>query len=198
MKKMCIFFIFFVGSFTICTKAQSDSLYHVELSITPTPIVSLFKDERYSGGPNNPFLGYGMNIRAMWHPGRLIAFGIMTGYLFIVKDEFVINSVSDNNINQKASAKLNAVPLQVAVSMQKSGLEIGVGMGPYILLSTIEYGKTANSRRFELGLTFWGSYTFSIGKNIFVAPELRILSFNYRGILSVMPSITTRINVWSY
>jgi hypothetical protein len=197
MKRLFIIFISVLGFFTICSKAQSDSLYHIELSVTASPLVNFFKDERYPGGPNNSTIGYGMNIRAMWHPGRLLAFGVISGYLFIVEDEFQINSIL-NDRTENASAKLNAIPLQAVVSMQKNGLEIGLGMGPYLLLSTIDYGKTANSHRFELGLTLFGSYIFSIGKNIFIGPELRILYLDYRRILSVMPSLTTRINIGSY
>lgn len=198
MKRLLAIFISFLGSFTICTQAQSDSLYHIELSATASPLINFFNDERYPGGPKYPTIGYGMNIRAMWHPGRLLAFGLMSGYLFIVQDEFIINSVYDNSIDNQASARLNAIPLQVVVSMQKNGLEIGLGMGPYLLLSTIDYGKTTNSHQFELGLTLFGSYTFPIGKNILVGPELRILYLDHRRILSVMPSVTARFNIWSY
>ncbi len=197
MKKIFILVILFIGSITVCTKAQADTLYNIEFSITASPLFSFFKDERYPGGPNNSTIGYGTNIRAMWHPGRLLAFGVMSGYIFIVEDEFQINSIL-NDRTENASAKLNAIPLQAVVSMQKNGLEIGLGMGPYLLLSTIDYGKTAQSHRFELGLTLFGSYSFSIGKNILVGPELRILYLDYRRILSVMPSLTARINILSY
>jgi hypothetical protein len=197
MKKIFILVILFIGSITVCTKAQADSLYNIELSITASPLFSFFQEERYPGGLKSTSVGNGMSFRAMWHPGRLLAFGLMSGYLFIVEDELQINSTL-NNRTENASAKLNAVPLQAVVSMQKNGLEIGLGMGPYLLLSTIDYGKTAHSHRFELGLTLFGSYTFSIGKNIFIGPELRILYLDYRRILSVMPSLTTRINIGSY
>ncbi len=138
-----------------------------------------------------------MTIRAMWHPGRLLAFGLLSGYLLIVEDEFQINSIMNGELEYE-SARLNAIPLQAVVSMQKNGLEIGLGMGPYLLLSTINYGKTAQSHRLELGLTLFGSYIFTVDKNIFIGPELRILYLDYRRILSVMPSLTVRVNIGSY
>lgn len=197
MKKIFVLTILLIGSITICTKAQTDTIYNFELSITASPLFSFFQEERYPGGPKSISTGYGMGFRAMWHPGRLLAFGLMSGYLFIVEDEFQINSTL-NNRTENASAKLNAVPLQAVVSMRKNGLEIGLGMGPYLLLSTIDYGKKAQSHRFELGLTLFGSYSFSIGEDILVGPELRILYLDYRRILSVMPSLTVRINILSY
>ena len=193
--RLILFFIFIT---LVLTKAQSDSLYYIELNLTGSPLISFFEDERYPGAPDNSAFGYGMNFRVMWHPGRMLAFGLMSGYLFIVEDEIKMNSILTQSQNYNASARLNAIPLQVVVSMQKNGIELGLGMGPYLLLSTIELGKTAEGRRFELGLTFFGSYIFPIGKQVFIGPEIRVLYLSYRGILSLMPSLNLRINAWSY
>ena len=57
--------------------------------------------------------GYGLNFRAMWHPGRMVAVGLVSGYLFIAED-----NITRTDIIYKASARLNAVPLQCRVSMQ--------------------------------------------------------------------------------
>jgi len=59
-------------------------------------------------------------------------------------------------------------------------------------------GKTAKGRRFELGLTFFGSYIFPINEKVLIGPELRVLYLSYRGVFSVLPSFTLRINTWSY
>ena len=194
--KLILFFTFITLGFL--TKAQSDTLYHIEIHATGSPVISFFEDERYPGGSDYSAFGCGMNFRVMWHPGRLLAFGLMSGYLFIVEDEININSVLNESQDYKAKARLNAIPLQLVVSMQKYEFEIGLGMGPYLLLSNIELGRTAQGRRFELGLTFFGSYIFPISEQVFIGPELRVLYLSYRGILSVMPSITLRINTWSY
>jgi hypothetical protein len=198
MKILFIIIFLLFNLVTHFSKAQSDSLYHIEISTAISPLISVFKDERYPGAPKNASMGYGMSVRAMWHPGRLLAFGVMSGYLLIVKDEFQVNSVLDDDLDNQVTAKLNAIPLQIVVSMQKRGLEFGLGMGPYILLSTIEYGKPAHSHRFELGLTLLGVYNFSIDKNISIGSELRIFYLSYRGILSVMPSVSMRYEIWSY
>jgi hypothetical protein len=194
--KLILFFTFITLGFL--TRAQSDTLYNIEINATGSPVITFFEDERYPGAPDNAAYGYGFSLRLMWHPGRLLAFGLMSGYLFIVEDEIIMNSVLPESQEYYGSAHLNAIPLQVAVSIQKNGAELGLGLGPYLLLSTIELGRTATGRRYELGLTFFGSYIFPIGEQVFIGPELRVLYLSYRGILSFMPSITLRINPWSY
>jgi hypothetical protein len=198
MKILRLILLFALFAPVLLTKAQSDTLYHIELHLAGSPLISFFEDERYPGAPDNSALGYGINFRIMWHPGRMLSFGLMSGYLFIVEDKLTINTALKEFQNYEASARLNAIPLQVVVSMQKYGAEIGLGMGPYLLLSSIELGKTATGRRYELGLTFFGSYIFSLSNQFFIGPELRVLYLSYRGIFSVMPSLTLRINAWSY
>ena len=190
--------ILFVISFnSLFCQGQIDSLYHFELSFTASPVISNFKNERYPGAANETKFGYSAYIRGMWHPGRMLSFGIMSGYLLIGDDNITTNS-QNNNLGNKAEARLAAIPLQVAVSMQKNGIEIGIGMGPYMLISEIQYGTTAYGRRFELGLTFFGSFVFPINEKFQIGPELKILYLSYRGIFCVMPSIDLRLNLWSY
>lgn len=198
MKKyLFIFLLLFINS-EFYSQNMSDTLYHFELSASFSPAVSFFRDERYPNAPRDASFGYGFYLKALWHPGKLLAVGLLTGYLFLAEDK--INNIIKNNyiIDDHAVAKLNAVPLQVVVSMQKNQLEVGLGMGPYLMLSTIEQGVTTKGRRYELGLTLYGSYVFSVGDKIFVGPELRLLYLSYRGILSMMPSITAKIDLWSY
>ena len=134
----------------------------------------------------------------MWHPGRMLAVGLMTGYSFVVGDEFTVDSIYSTQSGDKASANLAAVPLQLAISMQYKGLEIGVGMGPYLMLTTIDYGSTAKAQRIELGITFIGLYRFPLGENFSLGPELRVLYLSYRGIISIMPSVTLQIDFGRY
>jgi hypothetical protein len=139
-----------------------------------------------------------MFIRGMWHPGRMLTVGIMTGYSFVASDEFIVDTIYSNPREEKASANLAAIPLQLVVSMQYEGLELGVGMGPYIMKSTIEHDIKAEAQRIELGLTFIGLYRFPLGENFSLGPELRVLYLSYRGIISVMPSITLQLDLWRY
>ena len=138
----------------------------------------------------------------MWHPGRLLSVGFMTGYLLIDQDVIPIDRSLANqlNTNLEYRARLRAIPLQMAISMQKRDIEVGMGIGPYMMLSTIEGGNSApaGGRRLELGLTFFGSYFFSLNDNIRIGPELRVLYLRYRGILSWMPSCSVRFDALRY
>jgi hypothetical protein len=177
--------------------SQSDTLYRVEITIAAFPTFSYFKEERYPGAPDNVSFGYGTIARALWHPGKMVAFGIMSGYIFLAEDEFGVPTNSPESL-EYAKARLDAVPLQAIVSMQKNEIEVGLGMGPYILYSTINYGSKSRGRRFELGLTLYGVYNFKIDKGLFLGPEIRLLYLSYRGIFSVMPSLTLRYDLWKY
>jgi len=196
--KTFIIIIIIAGFINIYPQTDVDTTYCVEISTTASSSINFFRDERYPGGPAGSSFGYGIFVRGMWHPGKMLAFGVMTGYSFVVDDEFTIDNVYSNSYAEKASANLAAIPLQLVVSMQYEGLELGVGMGPYLMLTTIDYGSTAEAQRIELGLTFIGLYRFPFCDNFYLEPELRVLYLSYRGIISVMPSITLQLDLWRY
>lgn len=196
--RIFILILFIVSFVTIYSQTDIDTTYRVEISTTASSSINLFRDERYPGGPAGSSLGYGVFIRGMWHPGRMLAVGVMSGYSFVVSDEFDVDTIYSNPGEEKASANLSAIPLQLVISMQYEGLELGVGMGPYIMQSTIEHDLKAESQRMELGLTFIGLYRFSVSDNFSLGPELRVLYLSYRGIISIMPSITLQLELWRY
>jgi hypothetical protein len=173
-----------------------DSIYTVEIAATLSPIISFYGYPRYTGAPDNATLGYGAAVRAMWFPGRMLSVGIMTGYSFLVRDKITTAEGMEEPVN--ASARLTAIPLQAAVSMQNNNFEVGIGMGPYLMISTIDYGRTATGKRFELGLTLFGSYVFKVNEHLYIGPELRALYLSYRRILSFMPSISVHFDVYRY
>ena len=196
--KILTIILFIAGIAISYSQTDVNTTYRVEISTTASSSINFFRDARYPGGPSGSSLGYGVFIRGMWHPGRMLAIGVMSGYSFVVGDEFEVDTFYSNQDKETASANLAAIPLQLAVSMQYKGLEIGVGMGPYLMLTTIDYGSTAEASRIELGLTFIGHYRFSPGKNLSLGPELRVVYLSYRGIISVMPSITLQVELWRY
>ena len=186
------------------SRAQSpvDTTYRVELTATASPLISAFRNPSIPGTTHETSLGCGLFLRGMWHPGRLLSVGFMTGYLLIDQDVIPIDRSLANqlNTNLEYRARLRAIPLQMAISMQKRDIEVGMGIGPYMMLSTIEGGNSApaGGRRLELGLTFFGSYFFSLNDNIRIGPELRVLYLRYRGILSWMPSCSVRFDALRY
>ena len=176
----------------LVAQTDPDTLYQFEITATASSLFSTFDQERYPGAKNDVAFGFGFYLRGMWHPARLLSVGFMTGYSQIAKDEFLVNN------GVMASAILSAIPLQLAVSMQSRKFELGLGMGPYLMISTINYGKTAQGKRLELGLTFFGSYLFPLNDSILFGPELRVLYLSYRGILSFNPSFFIRFEIFRY
>ena len=174
-----------------------DTMYQVEVTTTASPMVNFFRVPKVPETSSKTSIGYGISVRGMWHPARLLAVGFLTGYFVIAQDEISIGQAS-SDLNYDAT--LAAVPIQLALSMQKSGFEFGLGIGPYLMMSTIGGGHSASvhGSRLELGMTFFGSYGFPLGENITIGPELRVLSLRYRGIVSVMPSVSFRIDALRY
>lgn len=191
-KKLIIITIFF--SVYICLNAENlkDTTFKVVLIPSASPVISYFENERYSNSSGNMKYGYTATIRAMWHPSKLLSVGLMSGYMFISADK-----IQDSNYSS-ASAKLSAIPLQVIVSMQKNNWEFALGIGPYLMMSNIDYGTIAHGIRSELGLTVIGSYSFPITNKFYINPELRVVYFNFREILSIMPTLSFKFIIFEY
>ena len=182
-----------------CSWAQTpgDTTYRVEVTATASPMLNFFRLPKVPGTDSKTSVGFGVSVRGMWHPARLLAVGFLTGYFLIAEDEILIAQPS-SDLNYDAT--LAAVPIQLALSMQKAGFEIGMGIGPYMMMSTIGGGSSAPVRgsRLELGMTLFASYVFPLGEHISLGPELRVVSLRYRGIVSVMPSLSFRIDPVRY
>ncbi len=173
-----------------------DSIYTVEIVTSFSPVISFFGYPRYPGAPDDAAYGYCGTIRAMWFPGRMLSVGIMSGYTYLVGEE--IPSLKNLEQSFVPSARLVSIPLQVVVSMQNYNAEMGIGMGPYLLMSTINYGSPASGKRMELGLTLFGSYVFRVNDNICIGPEFRVLYLSYRRILSLMPTLSIHLEAYRY
>jgi hypothetical protein len=195
--KSTVITLFLLSSACSWAQTRPDTVYQVEVTATASPMINFFRLPRVPGTTSKTAAGYGMSVRGMWHPARLLAVGFLTGYFVIAEDEISVNQ-SSSSLNY--SARLAAVPMQLALSMQKYDFEMGMGIGPYLMMSTIGGGNSASvhGSRLELGITYFGSYVFRLSDNISIGPELRVLSLRYRGILSVMPSCSFRIDMLRY
>lgn len=186
MKKIILLLYFFIPSNTLL--AQTKLIYDVNSVTSASPIISIFENDRFQDAKDELKFGYGIFFRGMWHPGRLIAVGLMSGYMHISRDD----------LTDSTSASLNAVPLQAIVSMSKNNFEFAVGIGPYLMMSKIDNGVVSNGNRLELGLTVISNYSFELSKQLFISPEMRIVYFNFREILSIMPTLSLKYKIYSY
>ena len=168
----------------------NDSLYTIELTTSIYPVLSFFNKERISGNTNKGSIGYGINIRGVWHPARRLAVGLMTGCNFLAKDTIPGET--------GASAQIVSVPIQGVMTMDFHHFEVGIGIGPYMMWSTINLGNRVDRTRFELGITFMASYYLPLNSNLYIGPELRISYMDFRGILSFMPSVNLHYTPLKY
>ena len=177
-----------------CSWAQTrvDTTYRVEVTATACPMIDIFRYPRVPGSTSKTTLGYGTSVRVLWHPSRLLSVGLLSGYFVIAQDDFPVHLPS---ADLNYSTRLSAVPLQIALSMQKYGVEIGVEIGSYLMMTSISGGNSdpARGSRLELAMSIFGSYLFSLSDGIQVGPELRVVNLRYRGIVCVMPSCSFRI-----
>jgi hypothetical protein len=201
MKALITIVLLFASA--VChAQAIVDTVYRVELTASVCPSFNSFRNASVPGTDHKSSFGFGTFLRVMWHPGRLLSLGVLTGYMLIDREEIAFDPslISQPGTTPRYSARLTAIPLQAAISMRRRDVEVGVGIGPYLMLSTIEGGNLAasNSSRLELGLTYYGSYSFALNDHITIAPEVRVLYLRYRGILSLMPSCSFRIDALRY
>ena len=134
--KLLTIIVFLISATDALSQNPQDTVYRFEIHSTLGPLFSYFDNPRYAGAPDNIAFGYGANLRVMWHPGRLLAMGIMSGYSFISLDKFTI--VNDDGESESISAQLEAIPLQAIFSMQTKGFEFGLGIGSYLMMSTLK------------------------------------------------------------
>ncbi len=176
-----------------CSWAQpvTDTTYQVELTTTASPMFNFFRLPRVPGSTSTTSVGYGISLRALWHPGRLLSVGLLSGYFIIAEDDISVEQPS-NELSYHA--RLATIPLLLALTMQKYNIELGLGVGPYLMMTMLQGGHSTpvHGSRLEMGMTFFGAYMFPLGNNIQIGPELRVVSFRYRGIISVMPSCSFR------
>lgn len=174
-----------------------DTTYSIELNATISPSISFFRNPKFPGDTSKSSLGYNFFVRGMWHPGRMLSVGILTGYLHLSDDDNITKIEDDTQ--PKYSATLSAIPLQVVFSMQRLGTEAGLGVGPYFLFTSLNVdNEVANSSRLEFGITFWISHSFELTNRFKIAPEFKYLYLGYRGINSYMPSINFRYDLYRY
>jgi len=182
----------FIASACSCAQTRVDTTYRVELTATASPMIDFFRYPRVPGTASKTSVGYGGSLRVLWHPSRLLSIGLLSGYFVISQDEFSVHlPTADLNY----STRLAAVPLQIALSMQKHGLEMGVEIGSYLMMTRIWGGDSppASGSRLELAMSIFGSYLFLLNETIQIGPELRVVDLRYRGIVCVMPSCSFRI-----
>lgn len=174
--------------------------YTVEASLSAGPAISFFKYPRTPISPGGVVPGISTMLRVMWHPGRLLSFGIAFGYTIFSREDFTpVQPFLRTESIVPGRVIMYGFPLQAAVSMQKGGLDLGLGMGPYLMtVDLFDSEDHTRSSRMELGVTLFASYDWPLGRGFVAGPSLRCIMLAYRGVTTLVPEYRVRYDVLSY
>lgn len=197
----CIFFVLaFCISARVVAKAADDTtvvdrsaqLTAVEISMSGGPQRTFFRDVTTPLTDQRQFWGWSATGKIMWHPDHILSVGVLTGYTLFSTENFTKDDIPV--LNEPFKLTLEAVPLQLALSMQSGGFEINVGLGGYFLSSTVTGGNAVRQANtvFEIGVSTQLSYMFSIGETFSFGPEINVQLMSNRGILAVTPSLRAK------
>lgn len=140
------------------------------------------------------FMGSTFAGRAVWHPNHRLAVGIQSGYVIFSRQDLLVGGV------ETGRAGLAAIPLQLIVSMDSQGFELGVGLGMYYLQSlwrSLDVERAASSD-VEYGINPWVSYQFAISDKMSVGPEFGAHILSNRGIEALTLGVTITADVLRY
>ncbi len=170
--------------------------YHVEAHIELGPMASDFLRGRpLPQGASRTTMGYDAIVRLMWHPDHLLAVGLLSGYQLLVAENYVVpDSLSSGSVH----ASLHAMPVMFDVSMQVRSLEVGVGLGGYILTTMLDDLTTARASRFELGTIFHAAYHWRLQDHLSLGAEALVSYMAYRGILAIAPQLDIEYDLLTY
>ncbi len=177
---------------------RGKGIYTVEASISGGPMVSYFREPRSPVSAHAAVIGGSVLARIMWHPSRLISFGLASGYTMFSQEDFTFIRPLLIDTVVPGSAKITAIPLQIAASMQKGGFEGGVAVGPYIMMIDIVDEDITHATRLELGITSFASYKWQLNDRLFIGPQLRCISMGYHGILSFVAECRIQYDIIQY
>jgi hypothetical protein len=126
-----------------------------------------------------------------------LGIGFQTGYTTFSAEEFGENlPVQQTN----AYASLRAIPLQLVLSMSAYGVEVGTGIGIYLLESIwrVNGEQRVNSTATELGVSSWIGYDIEVVDQLHFGPELHLHVLSGRGIVALGAGLRVRYDVLRY
>jgi hypothetical protein len=177
--------------------ALRDSLYRIELVGSVLVQATSYDVAPTLLSATDRFTGSSLAGRAIWRPNHLLGIGIQTGYTTFSAEEFGENlPVQQTNVY----ASLRAIPLQLVLSMSAYGVEVGTGIGIYLLESIwrVNGEQRVNSTATELGVSSWIGYDIEVVERLNFGPELHLHVLSGRGIVALGAGLRVRYDVIRY
>lgn len=177
--------------------ALLDSLYRVELMGSMLVQATSYDVAPTSLSATDRFTGSSLIGRAVWRPNHYLGVGLQTGYTTFSAEEF--GERLPIKIAE-AYASLRAIPLQIVLSMRGYGLEVGTGIGVYLLESVwrVNGEQRVNSSAGELGVSSWIGYDVEVYDRLHLGPEIHLHVLSGRGIVALGAGIRIRYDVLRY
>lgn len=195
MMRVVIIVVFIVSC--SARAALPDTLYRVELVGS-----MLVQATSYGVAPTllsttDRFTGSSLIGRALWRPNHYLGVGLLAGYVTFSAEEFGERLPVRTS---EAYASLRAIPLQIVLSMRAYGIEVGTGIGVYLLESIWRANgvQRVNSTAGELGVSSWIGYDVQIFDRFYLGPEVNIHVLSGRVIASLGAGLRIRYDVLRY
>lgn len=164
---------------------SSDSVqprYQFEFTVVGTIGVTRYEDNPTRFSTTNRFRGFTGLLRAMWHPDHLLSIGVTSGYIVLSEETFV--SGTAGLLESESEVQLTAFPILLTFAMQPGNLQVGAGVGAYMLTSATRIAgeEKFTSSDFELGVHTWAGYDVDLFSGFSVGPEVSLHVLSNRGI----------------
>lgn len=197
--KVLLVIIAILGCCGVCSaQTPTPTPTRIEFSASGGIQSTWFRDPTTPLTDTRRFAGVNAMARLMWHPDHLLSVGLMSGYTSFSKESFTADEIPV--LREPFSLSLDAVPLQVALSMQSGGFEVGIGLGGYLLSSRVTGATDVRQANtiFEIGFSTNVSYVFSIVDGLSVGPEVNMHLLSNRGIFALSPCLRIKWDVVRY
>lgn len=194
---MRIVFIILVLAASSMQAAVRDSIYRVELVGSMLVQATSYDVAPTSLSATDRFTGSSLMGRAVWRPNHYLGVGVQTGYTTFSAEEFDGQlAVQPTN----AYASLRAIPLQLVLSMRAYGIEVGTGIGIYLLESVwrVDGEQRVSSTAGELGVSTWIGYDVKILDRLYLGPEANLHLLSGRGIVALGAGVRLRYDLIRY
>ena len=177
--------------------AVRDSIYRVELVGSMLVQATSYDVAPTSLSATDRFTGSSLVGRAIWRPNHYLGVGVQTGYTTFSAEEF-----GEQLVVQQANAyaSLRAIPLQLVLSMRAFGVEVGTGIGVYLLESIwrVNGEQRVSSTASELGVSSWIGYDIEILDRLNIGPEVNLHVLSGRGIVALGAGLRVRYDLLRY
>lgn len=195
MSRMII--IALVAARCTLAAAEPDSTYRIELVGAVLAQATSYDVAPTSLSASDRFTGSALLGRAIWRPNHYLGVGVQTGYTTFSAEEFGAQLPVQP---REAYASLRAIPLQLVLSMRAYGIELGTGIGVYLLESVwrVNGEQRVNSTASELGVSSWIGYDVNVYDALYLGPEVNLHVLSGRGIVALGAGVRLRYDILRY